>query len=50
MIAEEAEQAFAFFNNNGRSQKPDGGGWIAQAPENALMLREVLKGEGVPVE
>jgi uncharacterized protein YecE (DUF72 family) len=50
MIAGEAEQAFAFFNNNGRSQNSDGSGWIAQAPENALMLREVLKKEGVPVE
>jgi uncharacterized protein YecE (DUF72 family) len=50
MLAEEAEQAFAFFNNNGRSQKPDGSGWIAQAPENGLMLKEVLKDKGVPVE
>ena len=50
MLAEEAEQAFAFFNNNGRSQRPDGSGWSAQAPENAHMLREVLKEAGVPVE
>ena len=50
MIAGKAEQAFAFFNNNGRSHTPDGSGWTAQAPENALMLRKVLKEEGVPVD
>jgi uncharacterized protein YecE (DUF72 family) len=38
-LSKDARQAFAFFNNNGRS--PDGsGGWIAQAPVNALMLLE----------
>jgi len=42
-LAKEARQAFALFNNNGRS--PDGqGGWIAQAPENALTLQKLLKG------
>ena len=50
MIAGEAEQAFAFFNNNGRSPGQDETGWIAQAPVNALMLREVLGGDGVPVK
>jgi uncharacterized protein YecE (DUF72 family) len=41
-LAGEAQQAFAFFNNNGRS--PDGsGGWIAQAPVNALMLNRLLE-------
>jgi uncharacterized protein YecE (DUF72 family) len=41
-LAQDASQAFAFFNNNGRS--PDGtGGWIAQAPVNALMLNELLR-------
>jgi uncharacterized protein YecE (DUF72 family) len=50
MIASEAEQAFAFFNNNGRSPGQDGTGWSAQAPVNALMLREVLGGDGVPVQ
>jgi uncharacterized protein YecE (DUF72 family) len=40
-LAKGAKQAFAFFNNNGRS--PDGsGGWIAQAPVNALMLKRLL--------
>ncbi len=40
-LAEGAQQAFAFFNNNGRS--PDGsGGWIAQAPVNALRLKQLL--------
>ncbi|HEY7198059.1 MAG TPA: DUF72 domain-containing protein [Gaiellaceae bacterium] len=41
-LAEQAKQAFAFFNNNGRS--PDSsGGWIAQAPVNALMLKNLLE-------
>jgi uncharacterized protein YecE (DUF72 family) len=48
MVAAEAEQVFAFFNNNGRSQSPDGSGWIAQAPANAIMLRKVLRDVGVP--
>ena len=47
-LAAGAEQAFVFFNNNGRSQ--DGsGGWIAQAPTNAVMLRKSLEEEGAPV-
>jgi uncharacterized protein YecE (DUF72 family) len=42
-LASEAEQAFVLFNNNGRS--PDGrGGWIAQAPTNAVMLQGLLSG------
>jgi uncharacterized protein YecE (DUF72 family) len=45
-LAPETHQAFAFFNNNGRS--PDGqGGWIAQAPVNALTLKKLL-GTGEP--
>ncbi len=41
-LAEHTQQAFAFFNNNGRS--PDGsGGWIAQAPVNALRLKQLLE-------
>jgi uncharacterized protein YecE (DUF72 family) len=45
-LAPETRQAFAFFNNNGRS--PDGqGGWIAQAPVNALTLKRML-GTGEP--
>ena len=40
-LASGAEQAFVLFNNNGRSS--DGsGGWIAQAPTNAFMLRGLL--------
>jgi uncharacterized protein YecE (DUF72 family) len=40
-LAPTARQAFAFFNNNGRS--PDGqGGWIAQAPVNALGMKRLL--------
>jgi uncharacterized protein YecE (DUF72 family) len=44
-LAQDTRQAFAFFNNNGRSPGPDGG-WIAQAPENALMLQRILQGKG----
>lgn len=43
----EAKNVYAMFNNNGRSSAD--GGWIAQAPENALSLRRILKEEGVPV-
>lgn len=40
-LASEAEEAFVLFNNNGRSA--DGsGGWIAQAPTNAVMLQKLL--------
>jgi uncharacterized protein YecE (DUF72 family) len=40
-LAPETRQAFAFFNNNGRS--PDGqGGWQAQAPVNALEMKKLL--------
>ena len=53
-LAGQAEQAFVFFNNNGRSRaaEPDPGGgeaWIAQAPTNALMLRLLLQEADVPV-
>jgi uncharacterized protein YecE (DUF72 family) len=44
-IAEGAEQAFAMFNNNGRSPAPpghDGREWIAQAPVNALAFKGLL--------
>lgn len=44
----QAEQAFAFFNNNGRSPAA-GGSWVAQAATNAVMLRGILEEEGVPV-
>lgn len=47
-LAEKAEQAYAFFNNNATS--PDGrGGRIAQAATNAKALRELLEAEHVPV-
>jgi len=57
-LGEAAEEAYAFFNNNGRS--PGAGAptlegmeppeeWVAQAATNAVMLRGVLEGEGVPV-
>ena len=47
-LADEAEQAFVLFNNNGRSRESQGGGWIAQAPTNAVELRRILDEEGVP--
>ncbi|MBD0291683.1 MAG: DUF72 domain-containing protein, partial [Thermoleophilia bacterium] len=43
--AEEAEQAFAMFNNNGRSPAPPGLGereFVAQAPLNALTFKALL--------
>jgi uncharacterized protein YecE (DUF72 family) len=46
-LAGEADQVFVLFNNNGRSQ--DGqGGWVAQAPTNAVELRRILDEEGIP--
>ena len=47
-LATLSERAFVMFNNNGRSAG-DGGASIAQAPTNALMLRDVLRDAGVPV-
>ncbi len=43
-LAEGAEQAFAMFNNNGRSPAPAGSEreWFAQAPVNALRFQELL--------
>jgi uncharacterized protein YecE (DUF72 family) len=47
-LAEEAEQAYAFFNNNATS--PDGrGGRMAQAAANAQELQRLLQAEKVPV-
>jgi uncharacterized protein YecE (DUF72 family) len=47
-VAEEAEQAYAFFNNNATS--PDGrGGRMAQAAANAKALQRLLQAEKVPV-
>jgi uncharacterized protein YecE (DUF72 family) len=64
-LAAEAEQVFALFNNNGRSPMPAFGGLegldpyevagdpqkglVAQAPANALMLRQTLADAGVAV-
>jgi uncharacterized protein YecE (DUF72 family) len=64
-LAGEAEQVFALFNNNGRSPMPSfgglagldpyevagdpGKGLVAQAPANAMMLRNALADAGVPV-
>ncbi len=47
-LSEQAENAYAFFNNNATS--PDGrGGRVAQAAMNAMMLRKLLQAEHVPV-
>ena len=50
-VAAQAKQAFAFFNNNSRSpgRGPADPNWVAQAATNAVMLRNVLEEEGVPV-
>ena len=51
-LAEEARQAYAMFNNNGRSPAPPGVGerdWIAQAPVNAQTFKVMLAEAGVPV-
>jgi uncharacterized protein YecE (DUF72 family) len=47
-VAEQAEQAYAFFNNNATS--PDGrGGRMAQAAANAKALQRLLQSANVPV-
>jgi uncharacterized protein YecE (DUF72 family) len=64
-LAAESETVYAMFNNNGRSQMPSFGGlegldpyevagdpqkgFVAQAPANALMLRQILADAGVAV-
>lgn len=63
-LAGTAAQAYVFFNNNGRSAvsspgpaqasllEPSGEAdktWVAQAPTNALMLRQLLEDAGLPV-
>jgi len=53
-LAGAAENAYAFFNNNGRSAAAgaDGEGadaWVAQAATNAIMLRQLLRQAEVPV-
>jgi uncharacterized protein YecE (DUF72 family) len=46
-LSAQAEQAYAFFNNNATS--PDGrGGRVAQAATNAIALRKLLQAEHVP--
>jgi uncharacterized protein YecE (DUF72 family) len=47
-LAGEAEQAFAFFNNNATSPGP-GGTRIAQAAANAVALQGILEAEGVRI-
>jgi uncharacterized protein YecE (DUF72 family) len=47
-LAGQTEQAFAVFNNNNRSPSGDGG-FVAQAPTNAFMLRKLLAEAEVPV-
>jgi uncharacterized protein YecE (DUF72 family) len=47
-LAEQAQQAYAFFNNNATS--PDGrGGRMAQAAANARALQRLLQAEKIPV-
>jgi uncharacterized protein YecE (DUF72 family) len=64
-LAAESDSVYAMFNNNGRSQMPSFGGLegldpfevagdpqkglVAQAPANALMLRQILADAGVAV-
>jgi uncharacterized protein YecE (DUF72 family) len=46
-LAGSAKAAYVFFNNNGRSEAD--GGFVAQAPTNAVALRGLLTRAGVPV-
>ncbi len=64
-LASDADDVYAMFNNNGRSTMPSFGGiagldpyevagdpqkgLVAQAPANALMLRQILADAGIPV-
>ena len=50
-VAGKAKNVFAFFNNNSRSpgRGPADKNWVAQAATNAVMLRNVLEAEGMPV-
>jgi uncharacterized protein YecE (DUF72 family) len=54
-LAGQTENAYAMFNNNGRSPAPPGletglveGEQVAQAPTNALMLKRLLAEAGAP--
>jgi uncharacterized protein YecE (DUF72 family) len=42
-LSTQAEQAYAFFNNNNQTHG------VAQAPAGALLLRKLLEAEDVPV-
>jgi hypothetical protein len=50
-MSEEAEEVYVLFNNNRWSRAPRGygEGVVAQAPTNALMLKDVLANEGLPL-
>jgi uncharacterized protein YecE (DUF72 family) len=50
-MSEEAEEVYVLFNNNRWSRAPGGygEGVVAQAPTNALMLKDVLANEGLPL-
>jgi uncharacterized protein YecE (DUF72 family) len=62
-LSRSSSSAYVFFNNNGRSAMPGREAqmstlvdrpdpeptWIAQAPENAMMLRQILEAAGLPV-
>jgi uncharacterized protein YecE (DUF72 family) len=49
-IAEQANELYVMFNNNGRSRSPDHPkGWISQAPANALTFKQILQEQGAPV-
>jgi uncharacterized protein YecE (DUF72 family) len=47
-LSAEAENAYAFFNNNNRAPGGDGG-WVSQAATNAQSLRQLLQEAEVPV-
>jgi uncharacterized protein YecE (DUF72 family) len=48
-LSSEAEQAFALFNNNASSPRPEAElGRVAQAAQNAFELRRILDEAGVP--
>jgi uncharacterized protein YecE (DUF72 family) len=46
-LADEAENVYVLFNNNGRSRAD--GGWVAQAATNAQAFRGLLAKADVPV-
>jgi uncharacterized protein YecE (DUF72 family) len=48
-LSQQAQQAYAFFNNNSSSPDPRGGpGRVAQAAQNAVQLRKLLDAAGIP--